>query len=136
MYSVLSAFTRRPMPPATYSRLRGKVSARVGVFVRSAMSLVQSMSVIVCTGYLLLLSSANVKPFFFSLNLKTFEAQFEQVLPLRINVDLGMMATKGYSIFPISLELEPHYQMQFCVIPRTLIRIEKKQDRFDNLNSN
>ena len=38
MYSVLSAFTWRPMPPAAYSRLCSRYSAWVGVFARSAMS--------------------------------------------------------------------------------------------------
>ena len=34
-------------------------------------------------------------------------------------VALGVMARKPYSIFPRSSELEPHYQMQFSVLPRT-----------------
>ena len=33
----------------------------------------------------------------------------EQVQPLR--VDLGVMATKEYSIFPKAPGLKPHYQM-------------------------
>ncbi len=37
----------------------------------------------------------------------------EQVLSLRVSVDIGVMAMQGYSIFFIFPELEPHYQMQF-----------------------
>ena len=46
--------------------------------------------------------------------------RLKQVLPLRFTVDLGVMAIKEY--FPLfrSPELEPHNQMQFSVIPRTL----------------
>ena len=47
MFSVLSALTWRPMPPAAFSRLCSKDSAWVA---RSAMSLVLSMSVIICVG--------------------------------------------------------------------------------------
>ena len=43
------------------------------------------------------------------------------MLPLRVRVDLGVMAMKGYSTFPRALELEPHHQMQFNVMPRTPI---------------
>ena len=35
------------------------------------------------------------------------------------SVDLGVIAMKGDSTFPIASELEPHHQMQFNVIPRT-----------------
>ena len=37
----------------------------------------------------------------------------EQVLSLRVRVDIGIMAMKGYSIFFIFPELEPHYQLKF-----------------------
>ena len=43
-----------------------------------------------------------------------------QVLALMIRVDLGVMAIKGYSLLSRSLEREPHNQMKFSVIPRTL----------------
>ena len=43
----------------------------------------------------------------------------KQVLPLRVRVDLGVMAIKGYATHPRSPQLEPHYQMQFRIIPRT-----------------
>ena len=36
----------------------------------------------------------------------------EQVLPLRIRVHLRVMAMKEYSTQSVSLEMEPHYQMQ------------------------
>ena len=36
-------------------------------------------------------------------------------------VDLGVMAMKGYSMFTKSQELEPHHQMQFSFIPKTLV---------------
>ena len=41
----------------------------------------------------------------------------QQVLPLKIKVDLGIMAMKGYSTLPRSPELEPHHQMLFSIIP-------------------
>ena len=43
----------------------------------------------------------------------------KQVLLLQVRVDLGVMKMKGYSTLLRSLELKFHYQMQFCVIPRT-----------------
>ena len=43
----------------------------------------------------------------------------KQVLPLQFRVDLGVMAMKRYSTFFKSPELEPHFQMQFSVIPDT-----------------
>ena len=55
MYSVLSAFTWRPMPPTTRSRLCSRVSAWAGLFSGSAMSSALSVSVKICAGYLLLL---------------------------------------------------------------------------------
>ena len=33
----------------------------------------------------------------------------QQVLPLQVRVDLGVMAMKGYSALPGAPELEPHY---------------------------
>ena len=44
---------------------------------------------------------------------------FDQVLPLRVKVDLGIMAMKGCSTFFNALKNEPHHQMQFSVISRT-----------------
>ena len=40
------------------------------------------------------------------------------------SVDLGVMATKGYSTFPIALELEYFYQMQFSIILQSLFSAE------------
>ena len=47
----------------------------------------------------------------------------QHMLPLRVRVDLGIMAIKEYSIFSKAPELEPHNQMQFCVICWTLIGV-------------
>ena len=33
-----------------------------------------------------------------------------------VSVDLGVMAIKKYSTLPRSPELDPHYQISFCVI--------------------
>ena len=41
------------------------------------------------------------------------------MLPLWVRVDLVVMAMKGHSTLPRSSELEPHHQMQFCIISRT-----------------
>ena len=54
--SVLFAFMLRPIPPASCSRLCNKDSAWGGAFVRSARSSMWSASVIVSTGYWLLLA--------------------------------------------------------------------------------
>ena len=35
-----------------------------------------------------------------------------QALPLWVRIDLGVMAIKGYSIFP---ELEPHHPIQYHI---------------------
>ena len=45
----------------------------------------------------------------------------ELVLPILIRVVLRVMAMKEYFIFPKDSGLEPVYQMQFSIIPRTLI---------------
>ena len=45
----------------------------------------------------------------------------EQILPIRVRGDLRIMAMNGYPTFPKASKIEPHHQMQFCVIPRTLI---------------
>ena len=45
------------------------------------------------------------------------------MLQLQARVDLGAMAMKGYSAFPKAPTLlEPHHQMKFCDISRTLVR--------------
>ena len=44
-----------------------------------------------------------------------------QKLPLPIKVDLGVMTMNEYSTHPRSRELEPHHQMQFNVLLRTLL---------------
>ena len=61
MYSVLFALTCKPMPPVARSGLCGTDSAWAGDFARSAMSSAKSVFVIVCAGYLLLLSIASLK---------------------------------------------------------------------------
>ena len=43
----------------------------------------------------------------------------KQELLFWVKVDLGVMAMKEYSMFPTSVGLEPHHQIQFCVIPQT-----------------
>ena len=44
-----------------------------------------------------------------------------QVLPLWVRVGLGVMVMEAHSIFPKALGLQPHHQMQFCVISMILI---------------
>ena len=80
MYSVLSVFTWRPMPAAVRSKLCDRVLAWVGVFARSAMSLAQSASVIVCSGYLLLLSFVSLKPLPFILSIDVLSTLFRQMI--------------------------------------------------------
>ena len=53
MYSILSTFTSRPMPPAAYCRLCSRDLIWADVFIRSAIS---SASVIVSAGHHLLLA--------------------------------------------------------------------------------
>ena len=43
--------------------------------------------------------------------------------PLWIKVDLGVMALKGYLTFPKAPGQEPHHQIQFSVISKTLINM-------------
>ena len=43
----------------------------------------------------------------------------EQVQPSWIRVNLGVMAMKRYSTLYRDLELKPHYQMLFSIMPRT-----------------
>ena len=52
-----------------------------------------------------------------------FDSQIgpKQVLPLRIRVVLRAIDIKMYSTFSKALRLEPHRQMQFSFIPRTLV---------------
>ena len=57
------------MPTTGRSRQCYRDSARVSVFARSAMSSEQSMSVIVCEMYLLLLSFVSLKPLPFILSI-------------------------------------------------------------------
>ena len=47
-----------------------------------------------------------------------FNTQIEQIQPLQVRVDLGVMVIKGYSTQLRALKLEPHYQMEFSAIPR------------------
>ena len=44
-----------------------------------------------------------------------------KVLQLQLEVDMGVMAMKVYSIVSKSSELDPHYQMQFSILPRTFL---------------
>ena len=57
------------MPAAARSRLCSRVSAWAGAFARSAMSVALCASVIVCAGYLLLLSFVSWKPLSFILSI-------------------------------------------------------------------
>ena len=43
------------------------------------------------------------------------------VLKIRVTADLEVVAMKGYPTFYKAFELEPHHQMQFSVIKRTLV---------------
>ena len=55
----------------------------------------------------------------------------EQVLPVRIRVDLGVMKMKGYS-----QDLEPHHQMQYNAISRTpLFRIRVRLNSLERKRS-
>ena len=69
MYSVLSAFTLRPMPPAASSRLWRKFMAWVGVLAKRAVPSTQSTSLIVCARYLLFLFFCSLKPLFFTISI-------------------------------------------------------------------
>ena len=44
-----------------------------------------------------------------------------QVLPLQVQVDLGVMSIKGYFIVSKVLGLKPHYPRQFSIISRTFV---------------
>ena len=45
------------------------------------------------------------------------------MLPFQARVDMGAMATKGYSTFPKApASLEPHYQIVWCHIQDTRLR--------------
>ena len=41
---------------------------------------------------------------------------------LTVTINPGLMSMKGYSNFPKALGLEPHRQMQFSDITRTLVK--------------
>ena len=43
----------------------------------------------------------------------------QQILPLQVKADLGVMVMKGYTKLPRAPELETLHQMQFSVIPST-----------------
>ena len=43
----------------------------------------------------------------------------KEVLPLRVRVELEVTVIKGYSTLPRSPQIEPHYQLEFSVMPRT-----------------
>ena len=45
----------------------------------------------------------------------------QQVLPLCVRVDLGVMTVKWYFILPRASELESHHQIQFSAIPRIVL---------------
>ena len=45
--------------------------------------------------------------------------EHQKVLPLWVRVDQGVMAIKEYCTFFNAPELQPHHQIQCCVIPRT-----------------
>ena len=68
------------MPPAVRSRLCSWVSAWAGVFARSAISSALSASVVVCAGYLLLLSFASSKPLSFNLYIGVLSTWSRQMI--------------------------------------------------------
>ena len=109
MYSVLSALTWRPMPAAAHSRLCSRVSAWAGVFARSAMSSAWSASIIVCAGYLLLLSFVNLKPLSFILSTDVRSTLSRQIIErygeLRILVN--------YFILVINCVLVKNFEFYF-----------------------
>ena len=45
----------------------------------------------------------------------------QQIIPIWVWEVLEVMAMKKYSIFLKTPELAPHHQIQFSVIPRTLV---------------
>ena len=45
----------------------------------------------------------------------------KQVRPLRVRVDQKVIAMNRYSALPRSLWVEPHHQMLYSIIPRTLL---------------
>ena len=47
----------------------------------------------------------------------------DRTLPLRVRVDLVLMAVKEYSTFPIARQLKRPYQIQVTVIPRHHCRV-------------
>ena len=53
------------------------------------------------------------------LNKSDVQTGSKQVLFLQVRVDLGVIGLKGYSTLLKSPKLEPDYQMQFSIIPRT-----------------
>ena len=71
MYSVLFAFTLKPMPPGACSRLYGGDSAWVGIFVRNDMSSVYSAFIVV-SAERLVLSFFRINRFL-SIDLSTYE---------------------------------------------------------------
>ena len=80
MYSVLSALTWRTMPATARSRPCSKVSAWAGVFARSVLLSAWSASVIVCAEYLLLLSFASLKPFYFIKSIDVLSTYSRQII--------------------------------------------------------
>ena len=81
MYSVLSAFTWRRLPPAACSRLCSMDSAWVGVFARSAMSSALSTSVIlVSTRYRLFLAFFSGKLFSFIRSIEVRSTLSRQIM--------------------------------------------------------
>ena len=45
----------------------------------------------------------------------------KQIQPLQVRVELEVMAMKRYHTVHKTLELKPHYQKQFSIIPRTFV---------------
>ena len=83
IYSVLSAFTWKPMPPAVCSRQCCRNLAYAGVFARSAISSEKSASVIVSAGYRLLLAFFfffSVKPFSFIRSIDVQSTESRQIM--------------------------------------------------------
>ena len=71
--------------------------------------------------WLMIILSKWLNSFIWSINGTYFSSVHKWVLPIRVWMNLGIMAMKGYSTLYKAPELELHHQMGFCLIPRILI---------------
>ena len=85
---------------------------------------------IICTelhgfkySYLILIIHMVSSNYFYSIIIISLHSYIDRtliVISTQVRVDLGVMERKDYSTLPTAMELKPHYQMQFDVIPRVL----------------